>query len=43
MLMPRIVPKSRGSEVHQDACKRIPDHQVIDDRMGSTILVEKEA
>lgn len=43
MLMLRIVSESRGSEVNQDVCERIPAHQVVGDRMGSTILIEKEA
>jgi hypothetical protein len=43
MLMPRMVSESRGGEVNQDACKRIPAHQVVDERMGSTILIGKEA
>ena len=43
ILMPRIVSESRGSEVNQDACERIPAHQVADERVGSMILIEKEA
>lgn len=41
MLMPRIVSESRDSEVNQDACERIPAHQMVDERVGSMILIGK--
>lgn len=43
MLMPRIVPESRGREVTQDACECIPAHQWGHKREASMILSEKEA
>jgi hypothetical protein len=43
ILMPRIVSESRGSEVVQGACERIPGHQGLHDGAGPMILIEKEA
>ncbi len=42
MLIPRIVSESRGSEITQDACERIPAHQGVHKREGSIILTGKE-
>ena len=35
ILMPRIVSESRGSQVTQDACERIPAHRGVHERAGS--------
>lgn len=43
MLLPRLVPESRGKEVNQDACERIPAHQAADEWRGSMILIGKKA
>ena len=42
MLIPRPVSESRGKEVKQDACERIPAHQAVDEWSGSMILIGKE-
>lgn len=43
LLVPRMVSESRGSEVSQAECERIPAHQGVHDRAGSMILIRKEA
>ena len=43
MVMPRIVSRSGGSEVTQEACQAISAHHGVEERASSMILIRKEA